>query len=108
MDTVLRSDILKILDTGEPFDMEFVTADRRRGTGGKLITVKGWVKQKEQPVEDRPVGQHTPAKQRLVKDPAHRKNGTINIKNPGNKHVHPHKVHVALILTLNGKKVING
>ena len=31
-DVILRSEVMKLADTGEHFDMSFVTADRRRGT----------------------------------------------------------------------------
>lgn len=110
MDTILRSEILKLIDTRASFDMEFVTADRRRGTGGKLILVKAWQKRPGQPVEDTIPGgnlKHSQADKRL-KDPSHYKHGTINIFNPSNKAIHPHKVHVPLILTFNSKRVING
>ena len=44
MQTILRSDVLKLIESGEPFSMEFVTADRRRDTDGRLINVENWVK----------------------------------------------------------------
>jgi hypothetical protein len=106
MDTILRSEVLKLVDTGASFDMEFVTADRRRGTGGKLIELKAWQKKIGQPVEDTIPGQHI--RRTKPKDPNHYKHGTINVFNPANKAVHPHKVHVPLIQTFNGKKVVNG
>lgn len=85
METILRSEALRLIETGEPQSFVFVAADRRRGTGGRLIQVENW-----------------------VMTGADFKKGTFNIKNPGNKHAHPMTVHSALILTLNGKKIING
>jgi hypothetical protein len=109
MDTILRSEVVKLVDTGESFDMEFVTADRRRGTGGKLILVKGWVKKVGRPVEDTIPGKNIRRKASDVrKDPDHWRHGTFNIENPGNKALHLHKVHIPLIQTFNSKRVVNG
>jgi hypothetical protein len=108
MDTILRSEVVKLVDNGEAFDMEFVTADRRRGTGGKLIDVKGWVKKKGKPVDDTVPGKHIRQKTDVKKDPNHWRHGTFNIENPGNKALHLYKVHIPLILTFNSKRVING
>jgi hypothetical protein len=101
--TILRSDVLKQLDNGEPFTMEFVTADRKRGTGGELVEVKSWCKKTNGINEARP--KQKTAGQLL----GYR--GTIkvvNVHNPFNKIAHPIGVHVLLIQTFNGKRVING
>lgn len=108
MESILRSDVLKLIDTGEPFTMEFVTADRKRGTAGKLIRVENWIKVKQPPVDQRGGTSAAPAPSGTFKDPNHYGNGTINIQNPTFKQLHIHKVHSALILTFNGKKLING
>jgi hypothetical protein len=109
MDTILRSEVLKEVDSGEPFTMEFVTADRRRGTGGKWIRVENWVKKVGQPAENFPPGKiRRQSIQQPKKDPDHYRHGTFNIENPGNKALHLHKVHTVLIQTFNGKKVVNG
>lgn len=109
MDTILRSEVMKLVDTGASFDMEFVTADRRRGTGGKLVDVKGWEKKVGQPVEDTVPGKYIRRKaDNIRKDPEHYRHGTFNIFNPTNKALHLHKVHVPLILTFNSKRVVNG
>lgn len=108
METILRSEVVKQLDTGEPFDLEFVTANRRKGTGGKLLEVKGWVKKKGKPVEDTVPGSLRQAQADKRKDPNHWRHGTFNIENPGNKALHLYKVHIPLILTFNSKRVVNG
>jgi hypothetical protein len=101
--TILRSEVLKQLDTGEPFQMEFVTADRKRGTGGELIKVENWAKHKGNAVQERLPGSTQnpkPKTQNSIK--------VVNIHNPFNKIAHPIAVHLLLILTFNGKRVLNG
>jgi hypothetical protein len=107
METILRSDVVRALDEGNPFTMEFITADRRRGTGGKLIKLENWVKHAGQPVDDTLPGAAA-AGEKKKKDPGHYRHGTINVMNPGNKAIHITKVHIPLIQTFNGKKVVNG
>lgn len=107
----MRSECLKIMDSGEPFGLAYVTADRRRGTGGKVVEVENWVKVSTVPEVSAADAEAAAGKDVPVtptRKPNHRLHGTINIANPGNKYVHIHKVHVALILTFNGKKVTNG
>lgn len=102
--TVLRSEAWKILDSGEAFDLEFVTADIRRKTGGKYIRVKGWKKSKGKPAREALPGER-PAK---MTDPKHSYNKTCVIYNPDNSAVNPITIHWRLIQYLNGKRIING
>jgi hypothetical protein len=44
VETILRSEAMREIDSGVSFDLVFITADRRRGTGGELIEVKDWQK----------------------------------------------------------------
>lgn len=107
-DVILRSEVMKLADTGEHFSMIFVTADRRRGTGGDLIEVRDWQKMDtDSPVEKIP-GRFRKAVRAMKKKPNHWVNKTINIFNPNNSNVHPHKVHFRLIQFFNGKRVLNG
>lgn len=94
------------MDSDEPFSMTFVTADRRRGTGGEIISVKNWVKAST-PVE----GVVNPSKKKrilsqliLAKNPNHYENKTRNIRNL-RKLNEIRKVHIRLIISFNGKKV---
>jgi hypothetical protein len=105
--TILRSEVLRQLDTGEPFSMEFVTADRKRGTGGDLISIKDWQKIKGEAVaaEVKP-GEHK--RKDVVRDPRHFQHKTVNLFNPHNPRQHPISVHLRLIQFFNGKRVING
>ena len=107
-DVILRSEVMKIADTGDHFDMVFVTCDRRRGTGGELIEVRSWQKMDtDAPVERMP-GRFRKTVKAMIRNPNHWKNKTINIFNPNNKMLHPHKVHFRLIQFFNSKRVLNG
>lgn len=106
--TILRSEALRLADSGEPFDMVIVTADRRRGTGGDLITLKQWKK-----MDNEDVAKSMPSGVRktslaMTRSPNHWTNKTINAFNPNNRSVHPIKVHFRLIQFFNGKRVLNG
>ena len=100
-DIILRSEVLRQMDTGEPFHLEFVTADRKRGTGGELVKVINWTKQKKDPVQERKTAlSHNSGRSRPSK--------TFIISNPHNKIQHPISVHVRLLQFFNGKRIING
>jgi hypothetical protein len=103
--TVLRSDVLSAAESGESLDLIFVTADRRRGTGGEIIEVKNWRK-----VDfDKPkTNGKSHTKTITRKNPNHWENKTINIFNPNNRLQHPISVHFRLIQFFNGKRVVNG
>src|SRR5687767_11044912 len=84
-ETILRHEVLKELDTGEPFDdMVFITADRRRGTGGKIKRVNNWVKIKGGESVSRLPGEFSRKLPTLKRNPQHAEHKTINIYNPGN------------------------
>ena len=106
---ILRSEAMKQAGNGEPFDMVIVACDRRRGTGGELIQVKGWVKMDTKPVDEKlPRSSKSKLSRSRTKNPNHWENKTINIMNPNNTALHPIKVHFRLIQFFNGKRVING
>lgn len=108
MDPILRSMVVKEILSGEPVSMEFITAHRRKGTGGRWISLENWVKV-DYSNDSEPAHQpNTGDKIIRKKDPDHIKNGTLHMINPGNKAQHIVPVHIALIQTFNGKKVING
>jgi len=105
METILRSEAKREIDTGKPFNLAFVTADRRRGTGGEYIEVKNWQKVKEDPAPEALPGK--PAlKPELTKKPDHWIHKTFNIFNPANPKQHPIKVHYRLMDVFNGKRII--
>lgn len=107
--TILRSKVYEHIHSGEPFDMEFVTCDRRRGTGGELIHAKAWMiltMPGEKPAAGAP-GATKAQTASATKNPHHSDNGTVNIFNPANAGYHPISVHYDLIQFFNGKRVIN-
>lgn len=105
---ILRSEVMKQVDSGEEFDMVFITCDRNRGTGGELIRVRNWAKLSHDDNVDALPGQARKKAKNLLRNPNHWKNKTINIWNPGNRTNHPHKIHWRLIQFFNGKRVLNG
>lgn len=109
--TILRSEVWRQIHSGEPFDMIFITCDRRRRTGGELVTCEGWMVLSRDRESQAPAGATPPdpasAGAGITRDPNHEENGTVNVFNPGNSGVHPIRVHYDLIQFFNGKRVIN-
>ncbi len=110
METIMRSFAIQLINTNKPFDLEFVTADRRRGTGGELIKVENWKKVSKQSAKEEKLTSKTFSKFEpdVSKNPHHFLNDTFNIFNPANRSDHPRKVHYWLMISLNGKTIING
>lgn len=107
MEYIHRHEVLNQMDEGAAFDMVFITCDRKRGTGGELVTVKGWQKatgEREYAVTEG--GRLRFVKRALVRNPNHARHKTVNIINPLNPRMHPVKVHVRLIQFFNGKRAI--
>lgn len=103
---ISRYEVLNSIDSGAPFKLVFVTADRHRGTGGELREVTNWVKVKNEPKEEqfpgrRLVGQE---KENLRKAKGIK---VFNIYNPLNEQQHITAVHYALMLFFNGKRIID-
>lgn len=86
--------------------MVFITADRRRKTGGELVEVKGWVKLKRDDIRPASVNYKKAAVEKDSKNPKHRTNKTINIIDPMRPDSNPTKIHFRLIQFFNGKRVI--
>src|SRR4051812_10676843 len=97
------AEALGIMRTGNVFNLECCSADAKQEIGGYYNTFTGATV----PVKHRRnLGVESPLVQFNLptKAPNHLKNGTINIKVPGK--THPVKVHIYLILKLNGQDVI--
>lgn len=92
--------------TGEPFDLAFVTADRKRGTGGELKEVKGYKKVMSEIVETRQVGEFNRVNAIATKDPGHHEHKTLNIYNPQNETDHIITIHWRLMVYFNHKRII--
>ena len=106
-ETITLRDALKHLDSGQPFNLVYVEADRRRGTGGELATRKGWVKlmpaAKVQGAT-RPEYKSRVAKAIQDTDPNHFHNKTRNIIYLKSRTIK--KLHTKLIVEYNGKNVV--
>lgn len=101
--TILRSEVLRQLDGGEPFhSLEFVKCDRKRGTGGELVKLTGWAKMTTDPLPEvrKTDGSLAISKRKTKK--------VVNLFNPQNRMHHPIGVHLLLMLTFNGKRILNG
>lgn len=105
--TINRWDVLQAMDAGQPFDLIFITADRRRGTGGEVRTVTNYVKYKGQTISPRTMkrGSFTD-KNTAVKNPSHSIHKTVNIYNPHDSRLHPYTVHWRLMCFFNGKRIV--
>jgi len=82
--TIALNDALGVMELGEPFQLKFVTADRSRKTGGKIIELTKCVK--------------TGTKHNQ------KNNETIMVKQVINNG-HPYPVHIHLITEFNNQKV---
>lgn len=105
-ETILRHEVIKQMDTGDPFDLVFITADKRRGTGGVIKRVDNWVKSKGNHPDEHYPGKPPPSKTGRSVDPDHRRHKTFNIMNPADLDQHPVKVHWRLMQKFNGKRIL--
>jgi hypothetical protein len=104
--TILRSEAWKLIDSGEPFNLGFVTADRRRGTGGDYKEVSGYRKVKKDPLPEVKVGKPQLLSSSLNKNPNHGLHKTVNIYDPRDPKKHITKIHYRLFDRFNGKTVL--
>lgn len=105
METILRSEAKKIIDSGMRFSLAFVKADRRRGEAGEYVQVNNWQKVQQDPAPEAIPGQ--PAlKKELARDPSHQVHKTFNIFNPADRRQHPVKVHYRLMHIFNDKIIV--
>lgn len=106
---IMRSQVMAEINSGKPFaSLVFVTADRRRGTGGKLIECRKWMRLREDlPPESLP-GYLKVKYKRLVKTRGEKNRKDFVIFNPAQPAAHPITVHYWLMQSFNGKRIING
>jgi len=108
METILRYDVLKEMDSGKAFSMSWVTYDVTRGTGGELKSVTNWCKvKKELDTDIIPASERTTSSNPASTDEYRIRGIMVNIYNPNNYHQHLTKVHLPLVTIFNGKRVIN-
>jgi len=81
MNFIFLADALKIIDSHEPFDLEFITADKKRRTGGKRMIFEN-----------------------VISTSRFYKHGirTIKILSSGNSR----EFHIRLLTKFNGKEIV--
>jgi hypothetical protein len=95
-------EVINHIDTGLPFAMTYVTADRKKGTGGQIKHCKNWVKCDLATMPE-PVLRRNKVYE-LTKNPNHQDHKTKNIMNPATRDIR--KVHIRLITEFNGRRVV--
>jgi hypothetical protein len=105
-ETIERYEVIRAIDSGDPFDLVYLTADRRRGTGGEIKTVQQHCKVKPAPGS---TADHFNRSLTVVdsRNPQHMSHRTINIFNPSDPSQHVIKIHWRLMEFFNGKRIIN-
>jgi hypothetical protein len=106
MSTISLADVIDEMDSGRQFDIEYVTADRKRGIGGELKAYSGVIKTHAVVTKVKSNIRH--CEERATKHPNHSFNSTVNIYAPrepdSKKRIK--KVHLRLITRFNGKDVL--
>jgi hypothetical protein len=105
-ETILRSEAWKLIDSGQPFNLGFVTADRRRGTGGEYKEVTGYRKVQKDPLPEVKSGKPFRIADKLKTNPNHGVHKTTNIYDPRDPRKHITKIHYRLFDRFNGKTVL--
>lgn len=105
---ITYTDMVTHMRTGQPFNMTYVEADRRRGTGGELSSRLGWVIHNRKGLAEQ-IEQKKNRKSRIAQalyhcNPNHLVNKTCNITNLKSRAVLT--IHLKLIIQYNGKTVV--
>jgi hypothetical protein len=95
-------EVINQIDSGEPFSMTYITADRKKGTGGQIKACKNWVKCDLATMPE-PILRRNKMYE-VARDPKHIEHRTKNIMNPATRDIR--KVHIRLITEFNGKRVV--
>lgn len=107
MHTMLRSEAVKMINSGIAVTVEFVECNRKKGTGGRLRKLVNWCRLSIDVAEKGVVGIYQ------GKETWARKNDTLDndiimMRDPDNNMKHPIPVHYWLLCSINGKRIING
>lgn len=93
------------MDAGQSFSISFITADKRKNTGGELIEVEEAYKSGYVDPEERKRMQKLQPESNIIrKHPNHYENSTRNILIARSNEIR--KVHIRLIRKFNGKTVL--
>jgi hypothetical protein len=102
-DSILFADVIKYMDSGQPFQFCFITYDQKRKTGGEWIEIKSAVKFMAKKAVAKSIEDAQPIFKGVSKNPHHFENATRNIKLQNGS---IRKIHIRLIRIFNYKKVI--
>jgi hypothetical protein len=99
-------EMMEYIRSGDAFSLTWVTADRKRNTGGEIRHLINAVRADvSDGGKERKKGDALELIPALKKKPNHFDNDTINIRKRGTERIV--KVHVNLITVFNGKPVID-
>lgn len=105
--SVRLSEALRQMEEGEErFSIRFVKADKRRKTGGQILEWHNCQLSKRRVVDPRQPVVAADVPDMPSRMPAHFQNATRNIVQGNSSQ--PRKVHIWLLLALNGQRVILG
>ncbi len=102
-ETIELTEVIDHMEALMPFDITYVTADKKRGTGGDIKQCRGWVKC-DLSSQPEPILRKNKISYAEAKDPNHRLHKTRNIMNPVTREIR--KLHLRLIVEFNGKRVV--
>jgi hypothetical protein len=102
METISLKEVLAIMDKKQPFQIAFITLNKKMNTGGEWIELLSAVKHTTRTIDG---GQLTVDNQhRIYKNPRHYDNATRNLRNCLSGDLV--KVHIRLIRRFNNKVVV--
>ena len=104
---ITLSEVLWRMGKGERFDIEFVTCNRKKGTGGAIRRITNCIQYGTgRSARPKPVVVGDETTDAVKKSPHHFENSTRNIYSfaAGEKTIR--KVHLRLITRFNGKRVL--
>ena len=98
------TEVIDHLDSGMPFSMTYVKADRKTGIGGEIRRVQNWVKCELDSVPETILRRNKLVQFAAEKNPHHSEHKTRNIMDPATRTIK--KIHLRLITEFQGKRVI--
>jgi hypothetical protein len=101
--TITLKEVLAFMDTGEEFDMAFVTDDENRGTGGEWIEVKNVHKTEYVTKVELAKMNRAQPQMEVLRNPNHYPNSTRNIVFRSGE---VRTIAIRLIRRFNGKTVM--
>ena len=103
-ETITFKEALDIVDSGQYFDIRFITCNLQKGTGGEQYDLKKVCKHKQgSHAQQKALAKAQPKEQTNSKNPNHYDNSTRNLKLENGEIV---KVHIRLIRRINNKIVL--